>query len=104
MLTFLRRIRKKLIDTGSARKYTIYAIGEIALVVIGILIALQINNGNEARKTRVLAKQYKSNLILDWQADTVNINQLIAKAENVQKRIDGYLQYFENYTTKAHLK
>ena len=47
MLTFLRKIRKSLIESGIARKYLLYAIGEIALVVIGILIALQINNWNE---------------------------------------------------------
>ena len=53
MLTFLRRIRKSLIESGSARKYMLYAIGEIALVVIGILIALQINNWKEWRKDRL---------------------------------------------------
>ena len=50
MLTFLRKIRKGLLDGGRISKYTLYAIGEIALVVIGILIALQINNWNEKRK------------------------------------------------------
>tara|TARA_B100000497_G_C7695677_1_gene424750 strand:- start:231 stop:434 length:204 start_codon:yes stop_codon:yes gene_type:complete len=52
MLTFLRKIRKSLIESGSSRKYLLYAVGEIALVVIGILIALQINNWNEFRKDR----------------------------------------------------
>ncbi len=56
MLTFLRKVRKSLIESGSTQKYLIYAIGEIALVVIGILIALQINNWNEWRKDRVLEK------------------------------------------------
>jgi hypothetical protein len=46
MLKFFRRIRRKLLDEGSLRKYLVYAIGEITLVVIGILIALQINNWN----------------------------------------------------------
>jgi len=41
-----------LIKSGSTRKYLLYAIGEIALVVIGILIALQVNNWNEQRKIR----------------------------------------------------
>ena len=47
MLTFFRRIRKELLVSGDTRKYVLYAIGEIALVVIGILIALQVNNGNQ---------------------------------------------------------
>ena len=63
MLTFLRRIRKTLIDTGSTRKYLIYAIGEIALVVIGIMIALQINNWNDGRREQLRIKTYLSNLI-----------------------------------------
>ena len=50
MLKFFRKIRKSLIDSGSVRKYVVYAIGEIMLVVIGILIALQINNNSEAKK------------------------------------------------------
>ena len=57
MLTFFRRIRKGLLGSGQARKYLLYAIGEIALVVIGILIALQINNWNEWRKDRIIEKE-----------------------------------------------
>ena len=57
MLTYLRKIRKSLIESGSATKYMLYAIGEIALVVIGILIALQINNWNEWQKSRTKEKQ-----------------------------------------------
>ena len=50
MLRFFRNIRQKLLENGNIRKYFFYAIGEIFLVVIGILIALQINNWNERRK------------------------------------------------------
>tara|TARA_R100001143_G_scaffold63570_1_gene72064 strand:+ start:23707 stop:24498 length:792 start_codon:yes stop_codon:yes gene_type:complete len=50
MLKFFRTIRKKLIEEDNVRKYLLYAIGEILLVVIGILIALQVNNWNELRK------------------------------------------------------
>ena len=56
MLTFFRRIRKGLLGSGATSKYILYAIGEIALVVIGILIALQINNWNEWRKERIKEK------------------------------------------------
>lgn len=52
MFRFFRKIRYKLLDEGHLSKYTYYAIGETMLVVIGILIALQINNWNEERKTK----------------------------------------------------
>lgn len=50
MITLFRRIRERLIASGSITKYLLYAVGEILLVVIGILIALQVNNWNEERK------------------------------------------------------
>ena len=50
MLKFFRKIRYNYMEQNKTGKYFKYAIGEIALVVIGILIALQINNWNEARK------------------------------------------------------
>lgn len=51
MIKFFRKIRQKLLAENKFSKYLIYAIGEIVLVVIGILIALQVNNANEAHKT-----------------------------------------------------
>ncbi len=53
MIKFFRHIRYNLMEQNKTGKYLKYAIGEIILVVIGILIALQINNWNEARKLRV---------------------------------------------------
>jgi len=50
MIKFFRKIRCDLIEKNKTRKYLKYAIGEIVLVVIGILIALQINNWNENQK------------------------------------------------------
>ncbi|MDP3313957.1 DUF6090 family protein [Lutibacter sp.] len=50
MIKLFRNIRKKLVAEGKTANYLKYAIGEIVLVVIGILIALQINNANEKRK------------------------------------------------------
>jgi hypothetical protein len=50
MFRFFRLLRKKLLEEGHIRKYFWYAVGEVFLVVIGILIALQINNWNEQRK------------------------------------------------------
>jgi len=52
MIKFFRKIRQKLLSENKFNKYIVYAIGEIILVVIGILIALQINNNNEAAKNK----------------------------------------------------
>ncbi|MGB5480873.1 MAG: DUF6090 family protein [Eudoraea sp.] len=66
MIHFFRQIRQRLLTENRFSKYILYAVGEIILVVIGILIALQINNWNEARKSRivetVLLKTIKSDL------------------------------------------
>ena len=50
MIKFFRKIRQKLLTENKFNKYLIYAIGEIILVVIGILIAIQLNDLNENRK------------------------------------------------------
>jgi hypothetical protein len=83
MLTFFRKIRKSFIDSSSARKYVLYAIGEIALVVIGILIALQINNWNEWRKDRILERE----LLVEIQ------NTLERNNEIMKQRLDRMQQY-----------
>ena len=50
MIEFFRKIRLKLMDEGNLKRYLFYAIGEIALVMAGILLALQVNNWNEGRR------------------------------------------------------
>lgn len=52
MITFFRKIRQKLLSQNRVTQYLTYAIGEVALVMIGILLALQVNNWNESRKAR----------------------------------------------------
>jgi len=59
MIPFFRKIRKKMADDNKPLKYMRYAIGEIVLVVIGILIALQINNWNQIKsKNCITLKDY----------------------------------------------
>lgn len=53
MLKFFRRIRQALINESNMKKYTLYAVGEVLLIVIGIVIAGQLNNWNEYRKLRI---------------------------------------------------
>ncbi len=66
MIKFFRKIRQRLLTESKFTKYLIYAIGEIVLVVIGILIALQINNWNEEHSARnkesLLLKEMRANL------------------------------------------
>ncbi len=69
MIKFFRRIRENLLSENSFSKYLTYAIGEIVLVVIGILIALQINNWNEQRKIDVLEVQTLKEIVSDLQDD-----------------------------------
>lgn len=66
MIKFFRRIRQKLVTENKFNKYLIYAIGEIILVVIGILIALQINNNNEAKKNEKNIKMVYLHIIKNF--------------------------------------
>jgi hypothetical protein len=69
MLRFFRNIRQKLILQENIRKYLLYALGEIMLVVIGILIALQINNWNEVNKDRAYELKMLSEINRDLQSE-----------------------------------
>lgn len=64
-----------MIESGSAGKYFLYAVGEITLVVIGILIALQINNWNEHRKTQNQITLFLNNIVEDIDDDLDYLNQ-----------------------------
>jgi len=57
MIKFFRRIRQKLLKEGNLKRYLLYAIGEILLVMIGILLALQLNNWNEGKKRMAVERQ-----------------------------------------------
>jgi hypothetical protein len=53
MISFFRKIRQKLLQQNQVTRYFIYALGEILLVTIGILIALQLNSWKEELTNRV---------------------------------------------------
>jgi len=78
MIKFFRKIRYDLINQNRTTKYFKYAIGEIILVVIGILIALQINNWNEEKK----ANQFHHKILIELHSSTlINIHELNAGVE-----------------------
>jgi len=74
MIKFFRKIRQNLLSEGKTAKYLKYAIGEIVLVVIGILIALQLNNANENWKKEELRQELLLELKSSIMADTVRLN------------------------------
>ncbi|MBT8276824.1 MAG: hypothetical protein KJO39_11810 [Bacteroidia bacterium] len=69
MIKFFRRIRQRLLSENKFSKYFLYAIGEIILVVIGILIALQINNWNEDRQAAKQEQLYLNRLLVENRED-----------------------------------
>lgn len=76
MLKFFRSIRQKLLANHKIGQYLKYAAGEIILVVLGILIALQINNWNENRKEKAAIKTHLVNLIEDLKSDSITLQQI----------------------------
>ena len=106
MLKYFRRTRQKLFVEGSAKRYFFYAVGEIILVVIGILIALQINNWNENRKDKILEKEYLNRLLSDIEFDqqwlkTYTLDRYDKKVKSLEI---GKAYYQDNYIIKDTLQ
>ena len=72
-----RRIRQGLLSQNRFSKYLLYAIGEIILVMIGILLALQVNNWNEGRMKLELEKEFLIGLKQDLNQDIIQAKELI---------------------------
>jgi len=93
MIKFFRHIRKSLIQENKMGKYFKYAIGEILLVVIGILIALQINNWNEYRKDRIAEQIYLKRLLKEFQSDSRGLNSIITISETSTENAKTNLEH-----------
>ena len=78
MNIFFRKIRKRLIGQKRLNKYLIYAVGEIFLVVIGILIALSINNWNSARKDRQREAVLLNQIHRDFSSNKLQLDSILA--------------------------
>ncbi|WP_297691597.1 DUF6090 family protein [uncultured Eudoraea sp.] len=82
MINVFRKIRKKLADDNKPLKYARYAIGEIVLVMIGILLALQVNNWNEDRKERIIEQEVYNNLLTDINKDRITLKERMTLSKN----------------------
>ena len=76
MIKFFRQIRQKLLTENKFSKYLIYAVGEIVLVVIGILIALQINNVNSHNQQRKAEQEYLLSLETEFNTNIKDLTFL----------------------------
>ena len=95
MIKFFRHIRKSLLMENKTGKYLKYAIGEIILVVIGILIALSINNWNEGRKAIKQEIKILSELKNDLKTNLDEITETYNTTKNRQNATVTILDYFE---------
>ena len=93
MIRLLRKIRKKLIANGRFRKYSLYAFGEIALVMIGILLALQVNNWNEQRKSRLSENQALVDLKDEFMHNHERLLILIDTKKEQEARFRSYMNF-----------
>lgn len=76
MIKFFRHIRKSLIEENKMGKYFKYAVGEILLVVVGILIALQINNWNDQRKDRIFEDEILQQIRVNLMKDKITLTEI----------------------------
>lgn len=88
MIKFFRKIRQKLLVENKLSKYLLYAIGEIVLVVIGILIALQINNWNEGKKELGKSLEIMQEIRENLEFNNEEFKQEIKEEESVINSID----------------
>ena len=105
MIKFFRKIRQQLLSKNKFNKYFLYAIGEIVLVMIGILLALQVSNWNENRKIQKQSNNYKKTIVSDLVQDTLSINKLIKKTKGYRKNISNYFKYIDSLQpSRSNLK
>jgi len=92
MIKFFRKIRQKLLSQNKVSNYFFYAIGEIVLVVIGILIALQINTWNENNKNKSIESEYITELLEDFQLNLQKSNEVTSRIKEVIPTLTGLLE------------
>ena len=98
MIRFFRKLRIELIKKNQVRRYFLYAIGEVFLVVVGILIALQIDTWNEARKDRRTEQEIIGNLRQEFLANQTELDSTLVV---VAKNRDANLKLMEFFGKPA---
>ena len=95
MIKFFKKIRQNILSEGKTGKYFKYAIGEIVLVVIGIVIALQLNNWNESRKNEDEFKAVLQQIYTIVDQDSENLKLIRYQLSEQIKIIDSIVRHPE---------
>ena len=106
MIHLFRRIRQGLLSQNRFSKYLIYAIGEILLVMVGILLALQVNNWNEGRKAISAEKTYLKSIYSELKDDIIQIkanNDLLSHHYSIGLEVLKAMD-FKDHSTKDSIK
>ncbi len=101
MLRFFRHIRKSFTEQNKIRTYLLYAIGEILLVVIGILIALQVNNWNEQRSREAKEIEILETFELELTSSLNRLNEILQynrQNKNKMLQLEQHLSEQKPYT------
>lgn len=101
MIKFFRSIRQSLLTENKFSKYLLYALGEIILVIIGILIALQINNWNENRKNKLDLNNSLHAMVNEL---SNNIQFMTKEKNDFQFRIEGLKRILNDSASEEDLK
>jgi len=95
MIKFFRNIRQKLLIEGKTTNYFKYAIGEIVLVVIGILIALSINNWNEERQNKKQETEILKSFQKSIKEDLIRLDGSLKRYNQSSSSINYLIHYLE---------
>ncbi len=96
MIKLFRNIRQNLLNEGKTSRYLKYAIGEIVLVVIGILIALSINNWNEKKKDNAQMRMNINSIAEDIQTDIIELQKTILSLQTQEKAASHIIPIMES--------
>lgn len=95
MISLFRKIRQKLLAENRVTRYLIYAVGEIFLVVIGILIALQVNNYREGQQTKARETAFLHGLRSDLLLNLDELDRSIDRYSRAGRSAEVMISYFE---------
>ena len=104
MIKFFRKIRYNLLSENKTGKYLKYAVGEIVLVVIGILIALGINNWNEHRKDLIKEQNINNNLYEEFSQNLKLIDAIILESTNNEKACYSLMKLMNKDIEQSSIK